>query len=273
MENKNLEKENILKIETIKGPNNGEASFCKERGGIITSLKLKGKEILFLDEETFKNTNENVKGGIPILFPNAGPIIESEEFPNLKQHGFARNSKWQKEEIENRFCEILSSDEETKKSYPYDFKFSLRGSFKEDGSFVINQEIENKENNKELPLSMGLHPYFKVRSEDKKNIKFNFEGGKEIEEQFETWANGKAVSIDNPKFKNPNAVLEIEIPSLGKLTINPSSEYKKIWVWSMPEKDFICVEPVMRDKNGLIDDPEKVKPNEILKTSVGFKLD
>jgi len=273
MENSKIEKKNILNIETTKGPKNGEVSYCAERGGIITSLKLKGKEILYLDEETFKNTDENVKGGIPILFPNAGPITESGGFPNLKQHGFARNSKWQTEKIENGFREMLSSNEETKKMYPYDFQFYFTGEFKEDGSFILNQEIENMRNDKDLPLSFGLHPYFKVSNKDKKNIRFNFEGGKKIEEQLEIWANGKAVSIDNPKLKNKDAVLEIEIPSLGKLTINPSTEYKKIWVWSMPEKDFVCVEPVMRDKDGLIDDPEKVKPNETLKASVIFKLD
>jgi len=32
----------ILKVETIKTPNGSEISFCPERGGIITSIKLKG---------------------------------------------------------------------------------------------------------------------------------------------------------------------------------------------------------------------------------------
>jgi len=63
-----------FKIITIKGPNNNEVSFCPERGGIVTSLKLKGTEIFYLDEETFQNKNENIRGGIPILFPNMGEI-------------------------------------------------------------------------------------------------------------------------------------------------------------------------------------------------------
>ena len=45
MEDDFIEKNNSLKIETIKGPNGSSASFCAERGGIITSLKLKGKEV------------------------------------------------------------------------------------------------------------------------------------------------------------------------------------------------------------------------------------
>ncbi len=265
-------KETILKIETTKGPNNGEASICPKRGDILTRLKLNGKEVLYLDEETFKNTEVNVKGGIPILFPNAGPLEKNEEFPNLEQHGFARKLEWQINKVENGFSSSLSSNSETKAFYPYEFKLSVSGNFEEDGSFTLNQEVENLEKNKELPISMGLHPYFKVQNEDKNNIKFNFEGGKFIEENIESWANGKAVSIDNPKVKNPNEVMEIIIPSLGKLLIDASVEYEKIWIWSMSGKDFICIEPVMRDKNGLIDNPKKIKPNKTFYASVNFKV-
>jgi galactose mutarotase-like enzyme len=267
-----IEKGNELKIEKIEGPNNGEVRYCPKRGVIITSIKLGGKEIIYLDEETFKNVNTNVKGGIPILFPNAGPITENPEFPNLAQHGFARNSEWQNEKIENGFKGSLQSSEETKKMYPYNFKLSVLGNFEEDGSFTFKQEVENKEEDKELPLSMGLHPYFKVPNIEKNNIKFNFEGGKFVEEQVEIWANGKAVSIDNPKAKDPNAIMEVIIPSVGSLIIDASAEYKKIWVWSMPGKDFVCVEPVMRDRNGLIDDPEMIKPKEIFTARINFKL-
>jgi len=272
MQENNLERKQKLKIETIKGPNNREVSYCPERGGIITSIKLEGKEILYLDEKTFLNIDTNVKGGVPILFPNAGPITENSEFPNLEQHGFARKSKWQTENVKDGFRETLSANEETKKMYPYDFQFSFLGKFEEDGSFTLNQEVENKEETKELPLSMGLHPYFKVPSAEKSNIKFNFEGGDFVEKQLEIWANGKAVSIDNPKIKNPDAKMEVYIPSLGSLIIDASVEYQKIWVWSMSGKDFVCVEPVMRDKNGLVDNPEKIKPKETFSTKVNLKL-
>ena len=262
----------ILKVETIKTPNGSEISFCPERGGIITSIKLKGTEILYLDQETFKNKEVSVKGGIPILFPNAGPI-ESPEFPNLKQHGFARDSSsWRSEKSKDGFKETLTSDQENIKSYPYNFRLSMIGKFEKNGSFTINQKAENLEENREMPISMGLHPYFKVPKNEKGNIKFNFEGGKFIEEQVEIWANGKAISIDNPKIKDSLTVMEVVIPNLGTLTIDASVEYQKIWIWSMPEKDFVCVEPVMRNKGGLINDPEKIKPTETFSASVNFAL-
>jgi len=269
---KNPIENRAVKIETITTPEGNQVYFCPERGGIITSIKFKGKEILYLDAATLQNPKVNVKGGIPILFPNAGPL-ESPKYPNLKQHGFARDSsQWKTEKSGNGFKETLTSSEETRKMFPHDFRFSIDMSFEENGSFVINQEVENLGDSEELPLSMGLHPYFKVSQDKKREIKFNFEGGKFVEEQVEIWANGKAVSIDNPKVKDPNAVMEVMIPGLGTLVINASPEFRKIWIWSMPGKDFVCVEPVMRNKGGLVEDPEKIKPKETLRSKVDFSL-
>lgn len=262
-----------LKIETIKTPEDGEISFCADRGGIITSVKLHDKEILYLDNETFNNTDVSVKGGIPILFPNAGPIpdeLKINDLKDLKQHGFARDSKWTSEKKEDGFTETLISDEETKKLYPYDFKLEVDGSFKEDGSFSLTQTIENLEKDKEIPVSTGLHPYFKVPNEEKKNIKFNFKDGKKVEEQIEKWLNGEAIKAIS--IENPNTPLEIEIPNLGTLVLNISETYKRVWVWTMEGKDFICIEPVMRDKGGIITDPEIIKAGEKNISTVNISL-
>jgi galactose mutarotase-like enzyme len=132
--------------------------------------------------------------------------------------------------------------------------------------------VKNLEQGKTLPIAMGLHPYFRVPHDEKTNIRFNFEGGALIEQQIEQWANGKMVSIDNPKVSNPAAVMEVVTPGLGILRIDASPEYRKIWIWSEPGKDFICIEPVMRDIGGLIKNPELVKPGEIFTASVNFSI-
>ena len=261
---------NSLKRENIKTLEGSEVSFSPERGGIITSLKLDGKEILYLDEETFNNLNSSVKGGIPILFPNAGPIpdeIKTEEYANLKQHGFARDMKWSFEKTENGFAESIISDENTKSVYPHYFKLTLRGVLEEDDSFTLTKTIQNLNEDKDMAVSSGLHPYFKVDNEQKQNIEFNFPGGKFIKENIEKWANGEYVCIDNP-----NIPLEVYIPELGTLIFTIDKEYKKIWVWSMPDKDFVCIEPVMHDKGGIILEPTIIKPKESLTVSFNVKL-
>ncbi len=254
-------------IEKILSGNN-EVSFSPSRGGIITSLKLSGTEILYLDNKTFANTAANVRGGIPILFPNAG-IVESPDFPGLKQHGFARNSnEWKSELIQNGFKETLLVKKEGQISYPYDCVLSVEGTFNTDNSFTLIQKVENREESAKLPVAMGLHPYFKVPDEEKENIRFNFEGGQQVQDQASVWMNGGTVSIDNPKTKDPSAVLEILIPELGTLLLNVSMEYKKLWIWSVPGEDFFCVEPVMRDIGGLVSDPEMIHPGESFSASL-----
>ncbi len=161
-------------IETIKTDGN-EISFWTKRGGIIISLKIKNQELLYMEEETLFDWQKNVRGGIPILFPNAGPI-NGNEFPKLKQHGFGRLLEWKMEEItKSKFSETLISNDVSKEIYPYDFKLTMAGEIENDGSISIVQNITNLEKDKSMPISMGLHPYFKVPNAEKKNIKFDFE--------------------------------------------------------------------------------------------------
>jgi len=276
MEKSNFEKKvfNPIKEESIKGPNKNEISFSPERGGIITSMILKETEVLHLDRDNFNDKEQKVRGGIPILYPNAGPLDENDIY-KLKQHGFARMSdKWELlEEKEGEMSEILRADDLTREEYPYEFSHVITTRPEEDGSVTIKQESNNLEEEKEAPVSMGLHPYFKVKNEDKKNIKFDFEGGEEIEKDFDNWSEGGTTSIDNPKLKDPEAVLRVTFPGLGTIVMDVSKEYKKIWVWTEPGKDFVCVEPVMRDDNGLLDDPEMVKPKETLSAKVNYRLE
>jgi len=259
-----------LKIETIKGSDGNEISVCPSRGGIITSLKFKGTEILYLDESTFLDKNVNVRGGVPILFPNAGPI-ESEKFPGLKQHGFARNSSvwtFERDADGRGFRETLVSNEEIKAVYSFDFKLTVRGVFEDDGSFSLFEEVLNTETEKDIPISMGLHPYFKILDNKKKEIIFDFDGGEIIKTWEDKWMNGTMVSVNNPG--NP---IKITIPDLGIILMNVSSEYKKIWAWSLPEKDFVCIEPIMRDPGGLAENPEIIKPGSLFSARVNFKLE
>ena len=100
------------KIETIKGPNKNEVALSPERGGIITSMKLRDTEVLYLDPNNFYNQEQKVRGGIPNLYPNSGPMREDSQY-NLKQHGYGRMSdKWEKEESEGELIEVLQTLDE-----------------------------------------------------------------------------------------------------------------------------------------------------------------
>ena len=261
-----------FKIETFTTPEGNEVSCCPERGGIITSIKLQDREVLHQDNKAVQESGVNPKAGIPPLFPNAGPIAdelksEKPEISNLKQHGFAREEEWKFLKTEEGITMTLVANDETRKIFPYDFKLSLVSKFETDGSFSIVQQIENMEKNKDMPVSSGLHPYFEIPSKLKGNIEFNFPGGEFVKENINKWSNGKAVKIDNP-----NTPMEVLIPGLGTLIFTISPEYKRVWVWSQSEKDFICIEPVMRDAGGIITDPEIIKPAQKYSASLNIRL-
>jgi len=133
-------------IETRQGPKENEIGFCPKRGGIITSMKLRGQEILYLDQATFNDPKQKVKGGVPILFPNAGPLPENGPY-QLAQHGFARTSdKWTaKDTGGNEMTETLTSDDETKKQFPFDCSLTIKTKLEDDGSVTLTQGTKNLE--------------------------------------------------------------------------------------------------------------------------------
>src|SRR5262245_61889590 len=96
-----------------------------ERGAIVTSVSVHGKELLYLDEATLEDQGKNVRGGIPVLFPFAGKLAD-ELFllagTKMKQHGFGRNKPWRVIEREAGSLRMaLVQDDDTATQYPYEY--------------------------------------------------------------------------------------------------------------------------------------------------------
>ena len=73
------------------------AKVAPNRGAIVTSLVVAGREVLYLDRQTFTDPSKNVRGGIPVLFPFAGKLSDGVFQPantKMNQHGFGRNLPW-----------------------------------------------------------------------------------------------------------------------------------------------------------------------------------
>jgi galactose mutarotase-like enzyme len=114
--------------------------IAPQRGALVTSFKVKDRELLYLEPATLGDATKNVRGGIPVLFPSPGKLT-SDLFTrdgrtgSMKQHGFARNMPWMPETTSDAArAEVtlrLDSNEQTRAQYPWDFSaaltFSLRG--------------------------------------------------------------------------------------------------------------------------------------------------
>jgi galactose mutarotase-like enzyme len=101
-----------------------------------------------------------------------------------------------------------------------------------------------------MPVAHGYHPYFDIPHGRKDEIQWDFSGGQEVAKTREIWQNGDTYCFDNPWVP-----LKITIPWVWKLSIEVSPDFKRFWIWSLPWKSFVCIEPVIWDEDSLIKNP------------------
>ena len=234
-----------------------------ERGGIVTSWKINGQEVFYLDTERFTHPDLSVRGGNPILFPLCGNLpdntynVDGKDY-QIKQHGFARELPWtataQNNDGAASVTVELSSNAETKAVYPFDFHlaftYSLQGN-----TLEIRQEYKNLSATP-MPFSSGFHPYFlcgdknqieanipSVSYQDnrtKENFafdgKFDFDQD-EIDAVFGKLSDRSTSIIDNSRNL--------------KIAIDYDDFYTYLVFWTVKGKDFYCLEPWSATRNSL----------------------
>jgi galactose mutarotase-like enzyme len=223
-----------------------QIQFSPTRGAIVTSLKVDGNEVLYLDVETFRDPEKNVRGGIPVLFPICGPQAEHPDQPTMKQHGFARNLPWQvKEQTSSRAVLVLSDNAETRALYPHQFQYTLTYLAQERG-LRIEQRITNPGPDP-MPLQYGFHPYF--LAEDKSALQFDLPVSNYTDNKSDDAGEFGGFDFDREEidwaFPDPSA------HSAGfqdrsrelSLTVRYSEGYKELVFWTLKPKPFVCVEP------------------------------
>lgn len=279
--------EDVFKIyELLEEGTNSWVKLCPERGAIITSFGSFGEEKLYLDKDTFYDVNTNIRGGIPVLFPICGRLKDGQyaldgKIFDMKNHGLARISSWEVIDTgnkDNAYVKLLfKSNEETKKSYPFDFEVIFTYRLK-DGNLSIEQEYKNL-SEEEMPFYTGFHPYFKS---NRKELDYDVDATKFLDEN-----DGKVKAFN--KTLNLNDYVESPIlldPKERRVSFKPVSDekglvltygedFKYVVLWSMKEKDFVCVEPwtaisdSMNTKNDLL----YVKKGESYKTFFNIEVE
>ena len=267
--------ENLIldpKIETMSSQSI-EVEVLPERWWLIKSIKIGWIEILYQDmyDETLLDTSTSVKWGIPYMFPNAGPLTEKEKstsWLDQPQHGFARTSPWKRNEI-NKSPRTIQQDFAFVSTPWYPHTWKVVNQIKDEPNGVkITHKISNHWDTA-MPIASGLHPYFRVPEWNKSAIKWDFPWWNKIAEEVKNWSNDGTVTFDNP---DPGKPFSVIIPGLGRLELTASSDYKKFWVWSLPGKDFVCIEPVMWDEWMIANNPIILGRNESNTSSLKIDL-
>ena len=153
-----------------------QLAVVPERGGIVTSWQVQGKELLYLDKARFANPSLSVRGGIPILFPICGNLPDNTytykgQQYTLKQHGFARDLPWEVTEQVTQECVSLTlelNSNESTRAYPFDFQLAF--TYKLVGNSLEIQQRCINHSDEPMPFSIGLHPYF--LASDKTQLQF-----------------------------------------------------------------------------------------------------
>lgn len=267
---------------------NSSFSIVPKRGGIVTSLVLDGREILYFDRELFEKNSSIRAGGFPILFPICGRLkdgkysIEKRSY-NLPTHGFAKELPWDVKEVDlekGRITLNLISNENTRPDYPFDFElefsYTLMGN-----EFLIEQKYIN--NCKvDMPFYGGFHPFFKIIDKDRLDFSIDankyyfYQNGEEKIAEFE----GK-IDFNSPVdfvfiLNGDNEKEYTMIDSENKrLKISASKHFKYMVMWTMEEKEFICLEPWMAPPDSMNSkrNIQKIRPGESIKVWIKVSSD
>jgi len=264
----------ILSDETA----DSRVEIAPERGAIVTSFKVKERELLYLEAATLFDGAKNVRGGIPVLFPSPGKLEEDAfrqggKSGTLRQHDFARNLEWtlkstsedavgagpgagRKAEpsVSDRAAVTVSltSNETTLRQYPWSFeaelRFSLRGR-----CLRIDQMVRNT-GDSAMPFAIGFHPYFVVGDKMAARIDTRatraFDNVSKSVQPF-TGFDLTLPEVDLHLLDHGSAASALHFADGARVDVRASAEFNRWVVWTLAGKDFVCLEPWTAPGNAL----------------------
>ncbi len=237
----------------------------KNSGAEITRIfsKKYNKEVLWNGDSKYWGRHS------PVLFPIVGRLKDNEtliedNIYTMSQHGFARDMDFEVIETSNDSIKYkVTSNEETKKLYPYSFELTIKYTLLDNG-VKIDWNVLNTDS-REIYFSIGAHPAFNITSDNElSNYYLEFECRENIEQiTLDGPFNCKTKEID----KLDNLDLSSEIfkddaiiyTNIDKINLKSKSEkeyisvsfkdFPLVGIWTPYYEDtnttapFICIEP------------------------------
>jgi len=219
----------------------GSASAkISELGAWLIEYTIDSKDVLFQGIEYEKDGVIKRRGGIPLLFPNAGKKIKFENI-ELNQHGFARDMMWKKvEQKEDELILRLIDNTDSFKIFPFHFQAEV--SFKINQDFLTLSLVVLNSDSVSIPLAPGFHPYFNLVKADRAKFvcpvqAFKFNG--------------------DTTYVNSKSPVRFSVP-VGNILLEFSDNFKNLSYWSESEADYICIEPWVGVEGTMLNNLERV---------------
>lgn len=240
-----------------------QVSVVPERGGIITSWQVQGQELFYLDADRFADPSLSVRGGIPLLFPICGNLVNDTYTLNgqtygQKQHGFARTLPWEVTQQSTddgvSLTVTLKSSDATRSGYPFDFELNYIYTLQ--GNTLTLRHCHTNLSAQPMPFSTGIHPYFVVADKNQLSFElpsaqYQIKGDSEIHDfsgQFDF--NQDEIDFAFINLTGQSATVTDASRKL-KLTLEYDANYSTLVFWTVKGKDFYCVEPWTGPRNAL----------------------
>jgi galactose mutarotase-like enzyme len=229
------------------------AVIAPQRGALVTSFQVAGRELLYMDDSTLYDASKNVRGGIPVLFPSPGKLTsdtfahEGRVGTDLKQHGFARLMAWHvAHSSADTLALELESDASTLARFPWSFQAQL--SFHLIGRCLQLRFTLRNTDTTALPFALGYHPYFRVAEADKAHVSI-------ASHATQAFDNVRKQIVPFQGFDLTQHELDIHLldhgsdacalawPDGSQLRVRADPEFAVWVVWTLAQRDFVCIEP------------------------------
>lgn len=236
-------------------------------GGYVSGWKVKNPGTEQYEDVLYQGSSQK-RSGIPILFPQFSAAKD------MRSHGFGRDSLWTVNSVEKDLARmVLRSDDladDVIREYPYPFEAVIEVNIAEERALAYTFTVKNK-GTSDMPISPGIHPYWKLPHEAKKDIQI--EGVHGFNAAGFDWDKAPP---DNPydyvgktSVIFPDRKIVIEDISVPKAI-------KHIVVWSQTPANedyhFVCVEPICGYINALDTSPILVPPKSKWIMKVQFSV-
>ena len=238
----------------------------------------------------------------PVLFPIVGKLkdnsfLENETHFEMLQHGFARNMEFEViQHTENSLSMQLTSNEETRNQFPFDFVLNISYILIEN-CLDIHYSITNF-SSVEMPFSIGAHPGFAIDKPLNQyklvfdqpftadrylidNGLYTGESTPTMQNTHELLLSDELIQHDAVVFKNVPfyRVTLCELDNTPVVTVS-SSDFPHWGFWTKPGAPFFCIEPWagladstnatgnLRDKEGI----HILEPNQVKQFSFSIEM-
>ena len=233
-----------------------EVVLAPVRGGMVTRFRIGDDDILFLDQATLRDHTQNVRGGIPILFPFAGRLAddvfvwENERMP-MPQHGFARKMPWRVSATSSEGAAtatmLLEHSEATLALWPFRFRLLFRYELK-DGALHIHQRYENV-GPRPMPIHPGLHPYFRVEDYRKRHARVPTRATRAVDTRLNVERDVPATidlgsgEVHMQLLDHNESQVRLERPQGDAIRLAVRGGERVVTIWTLPGRDFVSVQP------------------------------